>query len=274
MPKKRISLKLPFVTKYHRPKKFSNPFKHFSSETLSDILKKTDYQLQWFDFNKIFHYENPAGTYSEIIYFLPWAFKFLEEHPQDSIEFLRPLFFFVSSEEKKLQKDNLFEPSLNAMKLIFKKWTSAFQVVHFGKEECKKKQWNLDYYDIVENSQIIYEIIDSLCLHNNLLNVAIYLIKFLSDIKNEPVRSAWFLEYEYSTWQRYEMFSKYGIIETPDELDFKNIDMIPTKKIPGIFKIVSDKELVHAHYSKIENNIVKKEKSPTYWRDLRAYLHR
>jgi len=50
------------------------------------------------------------------------------------------------------------------------------------------------------------------------------------------------------------------------------IDMIPTKKIPEIYEILMDQDKINFHYNKILNTIIKNEKSPTYWDDLKNYL--
>lgn len=198
---------IPFSTKFPRPKKFSNPHRHFNSKILSEILRKNDDQLDWSDFNIIFHFGTPAGKYSEIIYFLPWALKYLMTHPSDISEFFNSLIFFISNEEKKIRKDNLFVPCIESFNSTFKNWTSTFKVIHYDKKACEKKQWLLNYKDIVENSQAVLEFIDTFFYYSNLSNLAIGLVKYLSDINIPPVRSAWFLEYVYTERKRYEFYS-------------------------------------------------------------------
>jgi hypothetical protein len=282
MPKRSDSTQLPFNTKYKRPKKFSNPYRHFSSKELSNILKKPDEELMWSDFNRIFHYGTPAGAYPEIVYFLPWTLKYLESHPYNLSEFFGGLTCFFANEEKRLRKDNLFLPCMDALSSAFKGWTSTFKVIHYDKEACRKKQWNLEYQDIVEHSEVISEFIDALCREEILLPLAIDRVKFLADESNEPVRSAWFLEYIYMVRKGYEYYSGESfqnqleiMKESPgfgDKSAPPGFDMTPTKKIPGIFEIVSDSRLIKRHYLKIQDSIIKEEKSPTYWRDLIAFL--
>jgi len=263
---------VPFTTKFPRPIKFSNPHGHFNSKTLSEILRKNDDQLDWYDFNIIFHFGTPAGDYSEIIYFLPWVLKYLMTHPSDISEFFNSLIFFISNEERKIRKDNLFVPCIESLYSIFKNWTSMFKVIHYDRKACEKKQWLLNYKDIVENSHAVSEFIDALCYHSNLSNVAISLVKYLSDINNEAVRSAWYLEYVYSTRKRYEFYSQENNFKIPGDINLSEIPLLPATNIPEIFEIISDNDLARKHYLKIKQSIVLEEKSPTYWKDLQIFF--
>jgi hypothetical protein len=277
------SVQLPFLTKYARPSKFSNPYNHFSTKELSIILKKADDELEWYDFAKIFHFETPAGTYQEIVYFLPWVLRYFEMHAYNSREFFGNLLYFIASEEKQLREERLFTSCIDSLYSAFKNWTSTFKVVHYDKEACRKKGWGLEYDDVVERCEVVFEFIDDLCYEENLSFLATDLVKFLADVTNEPVRSAWFLEYVYRNRKYYGFYSDENIqalkqkmkkdIGLGDDFDPPELDMTPTKKNPEISKIVFDSGLIKRHYLKIKDSIIKEEKSPTYWKDLITYLH-
>ena len=73
------------------------------------------------------------------------------------------IIYFISREKKALEKDGVFKHCCSALEQCFDSWTTEFKVIHYDKEACKKKQWTLEYEDIVENSQMVCELVDDLC---------------------------------------------------------------------------------------------------------------
>lgn len=260
---------IPFITKYPRPEAFSNPWQHFPPTEIVDILKRSDEELRWPDFYRIFHYSTPAGSYAETVYFLPWALKNMKDFPDESMEYMGGLFCYIDDEVESLESDGLFSLCTNALRQIFTAWTGHFNVVHFDHDECKRRGWALQYNDYVEHREAIVDFIDYLCRYESFKAHAINTVKFLSSTGNDDIRSSWFLEYVCQIRMQHEDYSKR---ESTQMAHDRSKYSTPTKGVPEIFKIVEDNELARFHYAKIARSIITHEKSPTYWQDIKRYL--
>ena len=271
--------------KYKKPAAFSNPHEHFPSSELNEILKVPDSQLKFYHYGKIYHFGTPAGEYSEVVYFLASALDYLEENPEDALECLSNIMFFISDNKEKLGKDGMLDKCESRIIQIFLRWTAQFEVVHFNKKACEKKQWVLDYADIVKNSQVVYELIEDLCNHN-LVDWAEKLINLLMDDEQNEICSAWLIEFAredrdkrkyHEDWNE-EDSEQFFSDETGQKIKdhfmkFMREEEHPyTRKSELISTVVYDRALLQKHFRRIEETIVKTEKSPTYWSTTKAEL--
>jgi hypothetical protein len=237
----------PFRTPYHRPSKLSNPHEHFSQREVDRVIKMRDDQLTWSDFNMIFHWGTPAGSYEEIVYFLPLALCHIREKPIDALEFMSGVFCFIDSNIQNLASDSLDGKTVVAIEEIFQAWTSRFIVAHYDADACREKGWSLDHEDRVENCQSVMQLIEDLQSFPAFPELSDKLIESLAWQQQYPVRSAWFLEYarEVNDW--------------PGTF---------IKSSPVQLRLSKDRTLLQDHYNRIVKTVVASTESPTYWPDL------
>src|SRR5579862_751429 len=194
---------LPFRAPYNRPTRLSDPYRHFSPHRLKSILQTSDETLSWSDFREIFHFGTPAGTYEEIVYFLPFALRFMRLSPRDALEFMSGMCCVIADNVQRLDADSLLRPTIEAVADSFRAWTKAFVVIHYDAEACRTKGWTIDHQDIVVNSQEVSELLADLWRYPALHDLGDRLIADLAHQHDDHWKSAWFLEYARATLQGY-----------------------------------------------------------------------
>jgi len=117
--------------------------------------------------------------------------------------------------------------------------------VHYDRAACKEKGLGLQYQDIVENSDILCTLIEELVYCRTHADWADELIESLAARANNPIQSAWFLEYIRACYS--------GIYKLRGE---------------RIKELVHDRELARYHADIVLETLVPQEQSPTYWNDV------
>jgi len=97
----------------------------FSKEKLNGILSKADTELDWGDYDCIFHGEMPAGTYEEVRYYIPLACTYIEQQV-DAHNFFEHFSIWIKDNYECLKEDGLIVPIVSAFRNLFKKATSSF----------------------------------------------------------------------------------------------------------------------------------------------------
>ena len=143
-----------FSTPYKRPTKLSDSHHDISPNTLKKLLSKSDAELNWSDYSILFGPHLPGGTYDEVMYFLPRAFRYLKEHNNDAFELVTPIFGFCSNYVDNFKRDGLLNSVINEINDCLDLWTRGFQIIHFDKNACLNKGWCLTHEEIVENSEL------------------------------------------------------------------------------------------------------------------------
>ncbi len=240
----------PFPTPYRRPIKLSNPYHHFSRKVVDRIIQTKDDRLTWSDFNTIFHWGTPAGSYQEIVYFLPLALRHIKNNPRDALDFMSGVFCFIGSNAPNLESDSLHLNTTEAIEEVFQERTRQFAVAHYDADACREKAWTLDHQDIVENSQSIMQLIEDLQSFPAYPELADKLVESLALQQQHAIRSAWFLEYAR------EVSNSPGIFKTSEAQR----------------RFIEDRTLLQDHYNRVLKSVVATTESPTYWSDLRIAL--
>lgn len=117
--------------KYERPTHLSDPGGDFSPEELNRILSKTDAELDWADFDRLFFGKMPAGTYEEVRYYIPLACDYLENQ-RDACTFFEHLSIWIEDNYARLKEDGLLDPIISAFHALFRKATSSFDLEYNG----------------------------------------------------------------------------------------------------------------------------------------------
>lgn len=208
----------------------------------------SDKDLEFSEYRILFGIARCVGAYDELVYFLPHAFNYVKNNPDDGFECTSEIIHFISSEAESLERDALIEPCRNEFCLWFEQWTRAFIVQHYDELACKEKGWVIRYNDIVLKSQFISDLIDDLVRHKSQTDLAEKMIETLAQNDSNDTRSAWLLEYAREVRVGTGSFEARGN--------------------PKIERLITNTQLLQTHYDRIANTVVAQEKSPTYWLDV------
>lgn len=229
---------------YKRPSKLSDPYHDFTPGMLSDLLSKKDEEFRWYDYSDLFGPHLPAGTYEEVIYFLPQAFSYLIAHEDNALDLVIPIFGFCSKNIEKLENDGLAnEVKLSIMQCL-KYWVKDFRIIYFDKDACLKKGWGVDYKDLVVGSEVICEAITGLVRFKTLKDIAVEFIKLLAYQNDDVIKSSWFLE-----------------------LSRARFDVYRPSENPVIYELLVNENLLDNAYATVWSEAMDQKISPTYWRD-------
>lgn len=229
-------------SKYSRPQKLSDPYSDFSAEMLKDLLIKNDSEFGRSDFTRLFGPHLPAGTYEEVIYFLPSAFEYLKLHEGDALDLIAPIFGFCSKNIEHLKKDGLEKIIKGKIMECLNYWIRDFRIEHYDRQMCISKGWRLHYSDLVHNTETICEGTTDLVRFETLSSVAIDFTKSLAYHNGDITKASWFIEFSRARFDVY----------TPPNL-------------PEIQELLSSDVLLHEAYTILWPET--HEYKLTYWRD-------
>ncbi len=117
--------------KYEKPTRLSDPGGDFSPEELNRILSKTDADLDWADFDRLFFGKMPAGTYEEVRYYIPLACAYIEKQ-RDACNFFEHFSIWIEDNYARLKEDGLIASIVSAFHDLFRKATSSFDLEYNG----------------------------------------------------------------------------------------------------------------------------------------------
>lgn len=234
-------------SKYSRPRKLSDPYSDFTDEMLKDFLKKNDSEFGRIDYSCLFGPHLPAGTYEEIIYFLPNAFEYLKLHEDDALDLVTPIFGFCSKNIEHLRKDGLEEIIKAKIMECLNYWVRDFRIEHYDKQMCESKGWRLHYQDLVHNTETICEGTTDLVRFETLSSVAIDFTKSLAYHHGDITKASWFIEFSRARFDVY----------TPPNL-------------PEIQELLSNDALLNEAYAIVWPEA--QDYKLTYWRDTFSKL--
>ena len=186
---------LPFIVwNRPRPKQLSDPYHDHTNERLRDMLAKRDNELDSLDYRCLLGPWLPAGTYDEVVYFLPHAFRYIQNDKEDASEMITALVGFMSIQANALEADKLLEPSRREMTHRLQRWTEAFQIRHYDETECRSKGWGRKHYDIVIGSHLVCDMLEQIDHFSVHLDLATDFVASLVNHEGDHTRAAWHLE--------------------------------------------------------------------------------
>lgn len=239
----------PMPMQYPRPSRLSDPHNDFTDERLCLILATPDDRLQWNDFRDLLGPFLPAGTYDEVVYFLPLAFNFMAEHDEDVLDLVTSVVWFASEYSDRLREDGLISVTRRNLSACLDHWTASFDVVHFDREGCRSKGWNIEYSDYVRHSEVVCETTCDLVRFIAHQDLAELFAWSLAHHGGDAVKAAWFIEY---TRARTDVY------QPPEH--------------PPIQELLQDRDLLLAAADVVRKEMVNVERSPTYWNDTFSTL--
>jgi hypothetical protein len=236
-----------FVTHYKKPDRLSDPYRDYPDT--GALLSKNDDELGWLEYRLLFGPYLPAGTYEEVMYYLPKAFEHLKHHAEDALEFVSAIFGFCSINIEKLKEDGLELTIRQEILDCLLYWCRTFTVIHFDKVACAASGRNAEYMNFIDNCQIICEGITELVRFQSLKTVAVEFVEWIADFQDDINRASWFLELSCEQVATYTPFE--------DE---------------EICRILADKELLDRAYEVVWERILYERVGQTYWRDTLNHL--
>jgi len=238
------------IIKQQRPKSLSDPYHDYGPKTLEELLLTKDEDFGFVEYSMLFGPNLPAGTYDEVVYFLPAAIEFLKNLGSDCLEVLDAIVGFCSINKALLEDDGYLLLVENKIFQCLTAWVEEFNIIHFDREACKEKGWGLEYLDIIENSEYVIEMISELIKFRAFEDIAYKFVHFLTDNLNNKVMASWFLECSASKF--------YANIPIP---------LVETVWRNGkIYAFLTDQTLLKKAYSSIFEDAISSTNT-TYWRD-------
>ena len=179
--------------KFKRPSKLSDPYNDFDSESLSSLLKVNDHEMGRSEYSALFGPHLPAGTYEELMYFLPKAFAYLKENESDALDLVSTILGFCSKNLERLQQDSLDLLIEEKITDCLEHWVRDFRIEHFDRQMCEAKGWRLNYFDYVHNTETICEALTDLVRFETLKPLAVEFVKTLAVHDGNIVKASWLL---------------------------------------------------------------------------------
>jgi hypothetical protein len=180
--------------KYGRPRALSDPFHDNTPASLRELLRRGDSELRWGDFKTLLGPHLPAGTYEEVVYFLPLAFDCIHNDKTVALDLCSSVVWFCSKYEEQLTADKVMDAAREQLLALPRQWTSQFNVTHFDRSMCVEKGWGkLQYLDLVEGSDTVCQMLCDLCEYSTHADIFERFIFDLIDFGADSTKAAWLL---------------------------------------------------------------------------------
>ena len=233
-----------FRVKYPRPVKLPDQNYDYSSQAYDTILATPDNELGLQDYKALLRSFFPAGTYEELVYFLPGVFRYFLAHEDQALDLFPALIRFVCEFKARLKQDEYLAEVRACLRECLDYLTRDFRVIHFDNSAYRKKGSRAKYFDYVENADAVAKATCELTECEGYEDVAVEFVRDLAYHGNNSTKAAWFLEYTRS---------KHDIYHPPDY-----------EPITGL---INDRMLLKRAAELVSEQRVPNEPSPTYWRD-------
>lgn len=174
-----------------RPGRLSDPHRDHDEASLRELLGTRDDLLTWRHFQSLFCPWLPAGTYEEVVYFLPLALRFVYDRREDVEEVVGHLLGWIATNQRELQADDLWDVVRDNVVISLEHWTEDFDVVpsHGGPAAD-----SLIGTFRVRNSRLVTHTLQWLCVGRGLRDLAPRFLRSLAFHSSNKFQRAWILE--------------------------------------------------------------------------------
>jgi len=186
--------KNPIVVKRKRPRKLSDPYRDYHPPYPTKLLETQDHEMGYQELKQFFGPHITAGTYEEVIYFLPLAYDRIRTDRSIAWDLIRSVVWFISEYSEELGKDHLLVSCRSGMSELLGYWTSQFEVDHFDKAACQEKGWGSEYEDHVVYSNLVRLCLTGLYEYEKHRDRAVTFCDRLIKAIRDPYAAAWLLE--------------------------------------------------------------------------------
>ena len=154
-------------------------------------MSTRDDVLTWRHLQALFDPHLPAGTYAEVVYFLPWAFRFLFDRLDGFGEITNAVAGWIAKNTESLVSDGLLESARVNLLACLEQWAGGFDVLRHSVVHRHHCTWRLYY---VKNSETVTEFLAQLIRHGPQADVAAEFLRSISFRSCNKFQLAWFLE--------------------------------------------------------------------------------
>jgi hypothetical protein len=236
--------------RYSRPGVFSGLRMELDDDARQIVLRTRDDLLVFWHFRTLFSPHLPAGTYKEVVYFLPAAFRFLFDRREDFEEMAPAVIGWVAVNEASLQVDGLLAPARENLLACLGEWTGDFHI-----ELDRLSEWRRAL-GAPRNAGVVAECLVEMSKYEGLVNLAATFIRGLSYRSSPPFQLAWFLELSLALVPQNRFLAASRAIPLPADLA----------------TICQDEQLLHRAALVVLDTLVPLPEQSGYWSDVFSAL--
>lgn len=184
------------LVKHPRPSELSDPYHDFGfgCEILARLLATEDADLTWNDYQLLLGPFLPAGTYDEVVYYLPRAFAYMLAHDEEALDLVLPTFGYIKENEASLRADGLFECAMECIRHSLESWTSEFKVIYHNQAGIQPV-WSPGCMACIHRYGAVVEGVELLVKwRGEYTDLVVSFIASKADHRDDPVKAAWMLE--------------------------------------------------------------------------------
>jgi hypothetical protein len=243
-----------FKTLYGKPKTLTDFWEECGDELIAGLLAKPEAELNWRDFKILFCVGIATASYEEGLYYLPDALAFLRRNPNGAgMNCVNDVMWFLSEHAARLAEDELLPDCREQVFTLLRERTEQFQVTHWDREKNRQMGYDREHYDYLEDSQLVWQTLETLFQFKSLGDWAGEFLSALSQAEKELLKSAWFLELS-ATWP--ELHRLWAEFEQRGSDHDCPVHLAP------------DQALLERHARVIRNSGELFTRHPTYWNGL------
>lgn len=214
------------------------------------LVSTSDGEMNWQHYMTLLGPHLPAGTYDEVVYFLPHAITYLWSHDEAALDLCTTIIWFASEYAEDLERDGLLAGVRAEMLELLRRWTRDFRIQHFDENACKAKGWRFKHRDLVKMSEVVCQSMQDLDrFHTHADLIDSFLRGVLIDFEQQPVKAAWLVELAHARHNVY----------TPPST-------------PSVDAVLNDRDLIQRAMSVAIRADALRCQSPTYWQDVAVLL--
>lgn len=174
--------------RHSRPGAFSGLRMEFDDDARQIVLRTRDDLLVPWHFQTLFAPYLPAGTYAEVVYFLPAAFRYLFDRREDFGEMVPAVVGWIAANSVSLHSEGLFAPARENLLICLSEWTGDFYVdlEDFSHWRCAR--------GAPRNAEVVTDTLVEIAMHEVLADLAVQFLRGLSYRSSSRFQLAWFLE--------------------------------------------------------------------------------
>lgn len=156
----------------------------FDDEAQTIALRTRDDCLVWWHFQCLFV---PAGSYAQIVYFVPFAFRYLFERRPEFSDVIPSLVRWIAQNTTDLDDEGLLAPTRQNLLACLEQWTGDFHIEGTSPAHLRA------LFERPKNSEVVVETLLELMRHEPLADLAALFLRSLSFRSSSPFQLAWFL---------------------------------------------------------------------------------
>ena len=184
-----------FRTRYGKPSTLTDRYAECRPEDVAGLLAKPTTEFGWVEFNRLYLVGVAPATYEEGLYFLPDAFGFLRRNPNDdAVHCVSDVIWFLSEHARRLEEDGLLAECRDQIRDLLGQRLTSFAIIHWDRVKNREMGFDRDSHDFVEQSQLVEGTLETLFRFRTLAGWATEFLAGLKASRDQPMRSAWFLE--------------------------------------------------------------------------------